>query len=91
MTKLRASFNGAREVLTLVALLASLPMLAEAGAITGPASVAPNAVLTEAGAATCFANTAALIMLAEGGAITDPAISSLLPMLTEVGAAAGLA
>ena len=78
MTKLRASFNGAREVLTLVALLASFPMLADAGAAAVPALLALLAVLAESGAAARLAMGAILAVLAEAGAATVPALLALL-------------
>ena len=64
MTKLRASFNGAWEVLALGAGVAVLAVLADAGAATCRAFGAPLAVLAEAGAAAGPALLALLAVLA---------------------------
>ena len=77
MTKLRASFNGAWEVLALGAGVAVLAVLADAGAATCRAFGAPLAVLADAGAATGPALLALLAVLAEAGAAARLAIVAL--------------
>ena len=73
---MRAPFIGGWEVLALGAVGASLVVLAEAGAATGPATIALPAVLAEAGATAGPAMIALPAVLANAGAATGLALTA---------------